>query len=779
VSVAQKLSEASSSYAERRRELLARPAGSGPGERRRALAALTDGWLTALLEAAVAPSTDLGGVALVAVGGYGRGELSPGSDLDLVLLHAGRRDAAAVASKIWYPVWDSGVRLDHAMRTPEEARRLASEDLTVLLGLLDLRPVAGDERLASALRTVVLADWRVCAARRLPELRRGCEERAERAGEVAFDLEPDLKDGRGGLRDVVVLRAVAASWVTDRPHGDLDSAARRLLDVRDALHLSTGRAQDRLLLQEQEAVARTLGLADADSVLKTVADSARTIAYAGATTWRQVEHLQRPRRRRLLRGRPVPARPLGAGLVDSGGEVALAAGADPAQDATLPVRAAATAAREGLPLAPSLLGRLAECPPLPEPWPGEVRDAFVALLGAGRGLVEVWEALDRTGAAVRLLPEWALVRSRPQRNAVHRWTVDRHCVETAAEAAALTRRVRRPDLLLVAAFLHDLGKGRRRGDHSVEGAKLVGPLADRMGFSPPDVEVLCVLVRRHLLLVDAATRRDLDDPGTVAAVAEAVGSADTLALLHALTEADALATGPAAWTPWRSGLVGELARRVGGHLRGEAPPPPLPLTHDQQRLVDAGEFELALAPDGSGWTVTVVAPDRHGLLAAAAGVLALHRLSVRSATLRTEDGMAVDTWSVVPEYGDEPVLTTLRTDLRAALDGTLDVVRLLARREASRRTPVRPAVAGPQVEIVSEASASATVLEVRAPDRPALLHKLARALSLAGLDVRSARVATVGSEVVDAFYVVDEHGAALDPGRAREVARILRDAASG
>jgi [protein-PII] uridylyltransferase len=371
------------------------------------------------------------------------------------------------------------------------------------------------------------------------------------------------------------------------------------------------------------------------------------------------------------------------------------------------------------------------------------------------------------------------VRNRPQRNAVHRWTVDRHLIETAAQASALTRRVRRPDLLLVAGLLHDLGKGRRRGNHSVEGAKLVRTAATRMGFSTVDVETLCLLVREHLLLIDTATRRDLDDPTTVASVALAVGSADTLALLHALTEADALATGPAAWTPWRAGLVSDLVRRVGAHLRGEQPAPPPPLTQDQQALVDAGELELSLAREGGGWTLTVVAPDRRGLMASVAGVLALHRLSVRSAALRTEDGMAVDVWSVTPEYGDEPVLETLRTDLRSTLEGTLDVARLLARREASRRTSARATPPPPHVEIVEEASSTATVLEVRATDRPAMLHRLARALSLGGVDVRSARVATVGAEAVDAFYVLDGDGQPLSSARAREVARILRDAASG
>jgi [protein-PII] uridylyltransferase len=773
VNAVPKLSESIPPYRDLRRELLARPGLPGPG-RRQELTELTDTWLRAVFSAAVPESH---GLALVAVGGYGRGELSPGSDLDLLLLHEGGRNAVGVAGAIWYPVWDSGIRLDHSVRTPEEARALAREDLAVLLGLLNARHVAGDPKLLESLRPAVLSDWRGSAVRRLAELRESCAERADRSGEVAFTLEPELKEGRGGLRDVSCLRAAAASWLVDRPHGDVDTAARTLLDVRDALHLTTGRSTDRLVLQEQDAVAASLGMADADSVLRTVAAAGRTIAYAIDVTWRRVEALTRPRRRGLALRRRPDMRPLGADLVEHQGEVALGAKAKPEQDALLPLRAASTAAQNGLLLSPESVDRLATAPELPEPWPAAARDALIALLGAGEALVPVWEALDQAGITNRLLPEWSLVRSRPQRNPIHRYTVDRHLVETAAEAGALTRRVNRPDLLLVAALLHDIGKGRRRGDHSVEGARLARDLATRMGFDAQDVELLVLLVREHLLLPDTATRRDLADPATVATIVDAVESVETLDLLHALTEADALATGPGAWTEWRAGLVSELVTRARSHLHGHPPPPPEDLSEQQRALVAAGSLDVQLNRDREDWTVTVVAPDRRGLLAAVSGVLALHRLSVRSATMRTEAGMAVDTWSVEPEYGDPPALEALRDDIRRALDRSLDVAALLDKRAAAR-TPARgPQPPPPRVDVVAGASSAATVMEVRAHDRLGLLHRLGRALTLASVDVRAARVSTLGAEVVDVFYVVDEQGCPLTDDRSREVARILRDVA--
>lgn len=303
-----------SGYAAARLRLLQEKAQSGP-PRRAALASLTDDWLTALF-ATAAEATGVRGAALVAVGGYGRGELSPRSDLDLLLLHDGNADAGAIASladRIWYPVWDLGLALDHSVRTPAEARKTAGEDLKVQLGLLDARPVAGDLGLVAAMRTTILADWRNLAPKRLPALDELCRERAERQGELQFLLEPDLKEARGGLRDATALRAVAASWVADAPREGLAEARRVLLDARDALHLTTGRATDRLALQEQDQVATALGLLDADALLRQVYEAARTVSYATDVTWREVNRVLRarsvrPRLRAMLGGGKAASR---------------------------------------------------------------------------------------------------------------------------------------------------------------------------------------------------------------------------------------------------------------------------------------------------------------------------------------------------------------------------------------------------------------------------------------------------------------------------------------
>ncbi|MFJ4469409.1 [protein-PII] uridylyltransferase [Streptomyces sp. NPDC089424] len=799
-----------SGYAAARLRLLTEGARSGP-PRRAALAGLTDDWLAGLFGAG---AEGLRGVSLVAVGGYGRGELSPRSDLDLLLLHDNGDPAAiaALADRIWYPVWDLGLALDHSVRTPAEARRTAGEDLKVQLGLLDARHLAGDLGLTAGLRTAVLADWRNQAPKRLPELQELCAERAERQGELQYLLEPDLKEARGGLRDATALRAVAASWLADAPREGLDEARRRLLDVRDALHLATGRATDRLALQEQDEVAAGLGLLDADTLLRQVYEAARLISYAGDVTWREVGRVLRsravrPRLRSMLGGgKQVAERsPLAEGVVEQEGEVVLARAARPDRDPVLPLRAAAAAAQAGLPLSLHAVRRMAAgARPLPTPWPAEARELLVTLLGSGRPTVEVWEALEAEGLITRLLPDWERVRCRPQRNAVHIWTVDRHLIETAVRASEFTRRVSRPDLLLVAALLHDIGKGWP-GDHSVAGEVIARDVAGRIGFDRADVSVLATLVRHHLLLVETATRRDLEDPATVRAVAEAVGSHGTLELLHALTEADALATGPAAWSSWRGSLVADLVKRVSAVLAGDAPADPEAAapTAEQERLaleaIATGGPVLSLRaqtevpteepsgePEPLGVELLIAVPDQPGVLPAVSGVLAMHRLTVRAAELRAlelpagvDGSVLLLDWRVAAEYGSLPQAARLRADLVRALDGSLDIAGRLAERDAAyprRRGVVAPP---PRVTVASAASRLATVIEVRAQDAPGLLFRIGRALEDAGVRVRSAHVSTLGANAVDAFYVTDPRGAPLPGEEAVAVARKLEEMLRG
>ncbi|MFN2524120.1 MAG: [protein-PII] uridylyltransferase, partial [Mycobacteriales bacterium] len=553
--------------------------------------------------------------------------------------------------------------------------------------------------------------------------------------------------------------------VADPPGAAVRSAYEVLLDVRGELHRRTAgsgrRTVDKLLMQEQDAVAAALGYADADLLMAAVSGAARTIAFASDATWRRITPA--PRRRLLGRRTASPVRrPLAQDVVEQAGEVVLARAATPGEDAELVLRVAQAAARAGLPIAPNTLVRLTECPPLPVPWPASALDDFVGTLAAGPAAVHVLEALDQYGLLTGLLPEWETVRSKPQRNSYHRFTVDRHLVEAAASAAALTRRVARPDLLLLGALLHDIGKGLP-GDHTDVGMVVVAELGPRLGLPPQDVDVLVAMVRHHLLLPDVATRRDLADPATAAAVAEAVGSADVLELLHALTEADAAATGPAAWSSWKAQLIGDLVRRAAALLAGHATPPEAALTLRQEELVSVGTLALDVADE----TVTVVAPDRPGLLSLAAGVLALHRLDVRAANAFSRGSTAVTVFRVEPRFGAYPDWALVRDDLRRALDGVLPLADKLAAREAAYARPTA-VPAPPTVRLVDDASDTATVVEVRAPDALGVLRRITQALDGCGLDVRSAHISSLGADVVDAFYVVGPDGHKLVEPRLRE-----------
>ena len=277
------------------------------------------------------------------------------------------------------------------------------------------------------------------------------------------------------------------------------------------------------------------------------------------------------------------------------GEAVLALEARPADDEGLLLRAAAAAAQAGLPLSPHTVERLAaEASDPAVPWSRDVRESFVALLGSGPSMARVWESLDQAGVISRLIPGWDVVRSAPQRNALHTYTVDRHLVETAIQASALTRNVDRPDLLLVSALLHDIGKARG-GDHSEVGARIAADLAVRMGFDADDVAVIVALVRYHLLLPDTATKRDLEDPEVIGSVARTVEDVGVLDLLHELTIADSLATGPTVCTEWRFSLIHDLVDRV----RASHGRPPAARAARADRAAGGGPAPVGgLGPDG-------------------------------------------------------------------------------------------------------------------------------------------------------------------------------------
>ena len=719
------------------------------------------------------------GLAIAAVGGYGRGELSPGSDLDIIILHQGQFSQSALSefvNNLLYPLWDNK-SVDHSVRTRTETRDAAELDLKVALGLLDIRVVAGDADLVAAVQSESLDSWRKHARSRLPELKLSLEQRHERAGELAYLLEPDVKEARGGLRDINALRAISLSGATKVPLERISWAESKLNDVRETLHQTSGRNKDRLLFQEQDAVARELGYTDADALMSDVAQAARSVDYLLEFTWHQLGQRNKDGFGRFLRKPRTDI--VAKNLNVSQKEIVINPQADIQSDPMIGLRAAATAAQLGLPISLESYSLLSAALNegkglLPNPWPREAREHLISLIGAGESMVSIFEALDQEEIIFHWIPEWRALRSLPQRNALHRHTVDRHMVETAVHAASLTRKVHRPDLLLFAALFHDIGKGDTE-DHSIRGERLIGPLAKRIGFPEEDVEVIKILVKHHLLLSSTATRRDLDDPATIQSILAVIPDLTTLELLHALSIADGEATGSAGWSDWKATLVSDLVKRVKKAMSGSSTIAAQPeITPEQLKVAESGVLQVNLEQRENGYSIEIISPDKPGLLSLVAGVINTFRLDVRSARTKSHGSSAVMKWIVTPEpHAPAVTAQNLRSEIEKAFNDTSHIEdKLIARAQAYASIPAIP-VPDPIVEFYNDGATDATIIEVRSHDRPGLLFRIGAGITQSKVDIRSAIVTTLGAEAIDTLYVSELTGGPLSDERANEVASRL------
>jgi [protein-PII] uridylyltransferase len=716
------------------------------------LADATDEWIVALADHARQMHPRAPRFALVAVGGYGRGELSPQSDIDLILVHDSKSNRVEpVASAIWYPIWDRGLKLGHAVRSIDEHLALAKSDLDTATALLTARPIAGDRKLGNVIVESGRSNWTKRKKRWLAELRDRVHQRQTGAGDVAYILEPDLKDGHGGIRDVQSLWwAECANLVLSaEDDGALNECYNVLLDARVALHRATGRPGDTMRLEDQDAAAAVAGMPSADALMAEIAAAARTVAWISDEAWGRVG--------KTTGGSPKEVAP-GVMLLD--GEIELAIDADPAVDPTFMLRIATAAARHEARIGRKSLDRLSQdAPQWPARWPAGAVSKLVALLLEGHRAIPVIESLDQRGLISRMLPEWEPVRSRPQRNAYHRFTVDRHLWEAAANAAQLADLVARPDLLVLGALFHDIGKGYP-GDHTEAGMAIMRGLGPRLGLNDADVDAIVAMVEHHLLLPDVAVRRDLSDPMTIQAVADAVGTHERLELLHRLTEADSLATGPSAWGGWKKELVDELVARVdhvlGGGDVADAIWTLFPDADTVERMA-GGRDHVRVDVD----RLTIVYRDEPGMFSRIAGVVSLHGLDVATARAHSDEpqlgrvSMGASEFRVhVPKGGIDwaPIIA----DLERALVGRLAIESRLAERARTyrRRRPTQAATpSAPRVVFHDDASSDATVLEVGCASRIGILYRITKALAEVGLDIRHATVQTIGSDVVDTFYV--------------------------
>ncbi len=827
-------------------------AADGPAPGRpwcEAWTAAVDSALTDLATGIPGPSRH----CVAAIGGYGRRELCPGSDLDVLILHEGMEDAEleATVRAVIYPLWDAGLTVGYAVRSRKQGIQ-ATDDLDGATALIDGRPLVGDPSLLREVQDASLKRLRRRPARFLDALTVADDERRAASGDAAEALEPDLKNGAGGLRDVQSLRwaaavllgkvgfdpLVSAGYLGAEDRTRLASAYDLLLAERVASHLAAGRAQDELRFEVQDEVARALGHEDGADDRDTAAHrllrehflAARTVDHVHERAWRLISADATSGRRRR---RPAQATIDGFEIVDG---VLRLGPDDDLEDADLPFRLLHALSRAGAVLdrrTATSLRNVAARDEVPWRWSTASRQRFLQVLWSGGVALEALFELDDAGVIAALLPEWEPVRGRAQRNPFHKYSLDRHLWHAATELGDLVRsdaraartfdRIEDRDALMLGMLLHDIGKAYGE-PHSTTGIPYARAVCERMGASPATTDRVARLVEDHLLLPDIATRRDLSDHVLIKTVAEQLGDHQHLAMLHLLTAADGMATGPSAWTAWKASLVRSLVNKVAAVLDETHPDeiadgavatidealrlaPELGAAPESVRahldglprryatLVNARSIvrhslmaAAELGPTDVRTRVTpgeerddelqaydeldVVALDAPGLFAKVAGVLALNGGSILGATAHTRsDDVAVDTFTVVTPDGASPSWwARVEGDLVDAVAGRLALRARVAKRarQEQRRLDRLPDVET-SVSVQEDESGSASVLEVRTQDRVGVLFAITDALAELELDIVVARIQTMGHEVVDVFTVRDGDGNPLTADHATEV----------
>jgi len=756
-------------------------------------------------------------LSVVAVGGYGRRELSLYSDVDLMLLHDGRLGAEAVRGLL-YPLWDAGLRVGHSTRTVREAAAAAKENIETFTALLAARLVTGNVKLVDDLNAELARLFRGERGRLEGVI--AAEERHRRNREPYPLLEANLKNGRGGLRvfhavDWMRRSAELVGGHVEPPDKSAVEARGRLLAFRNALHAVAGKQSDTYASRLRSKTAHWLGMSPSDVGHE---------LYGALRTGDLLSRAWFPHRG-LERVDPVAAS--GRWLI----RAVRARSERPIHTldkADFPlVRAAAVAQAGDLGVLTKIdEERIAKAPP--PAWTEQDRLALVRLIGSGRNGREVFDRLVELGWVSRALPEWVHVVAAPQDSPIHLHTVDGHLWRTVDELLEVAGpesqegwcrdfadELGNLDELLLAAFFHDIGKGLG-GDHSEVGAELVGTIGLRIGLSPATGGLLQRLVRHHLLLPRVATRRDLDDSSVIRKVADLLGDEHAVRSLALLSVADSRATGPAVWNEWKSSLVRRLTFRVLDELQRRQPGSPEPSEpYTLQRVLElvgdevsdaavrdhvggmpsgylfrfnpeeiVRHLAVATPPPEPGKvrfdvdhrfpvsSLVLATQDRPGLLVAVAGVLALHSVSVLDARLSTrDDGVAIDTFHVADALGTGGVgkarWPDIRRDLRAVLVEEMALEELLAYKAGQYPSP-----SSLGVSVLVREIRGATIVEVRCVDRIGLLHDLAAAIAGSGFDVTLAKVDTRADRVVDVFYVRATDGAPIS----KEAAERLRSA---
>ncbi len=769
-------------------------------------------------------------LSLIAVGGYGRSVLAPFSDLDLLFLRPWKSTPRTeqVVEFMLYVLWDIGVKVGQSARSIDECLSLARSDMVIRTTLLEARPLIGDEALAADFiarfrAQVVKADPRPFIAAKLEER----DLRHQKSGAVRYRVEPNVKDGKGGLRDLNTLFWIARSLAPDSPLGarvmdDLLTARERrtfeesfdfLWRVRAHLHLTAGRAEEKLTFDLQPEVARRMGWrgrGDEPAVERFMRRYFLVARDVGALTRALSAKLEaRQQKPTLSLSRLIPGqkRKLGIeGFVKDAGRLSVTGPGIFAEAPEKLLMLFRTADEHDLDLHPDAFSAVSRSLSLVTPSlrrDPEATRAFLDILAHGQRPYRVLTMMNETGLLGRFLPEWGRIVGQTQFNMYHAYTVDEHTLQAIGlindiargklkadhpTASEIVHRVDDFEALMLAMLLHDVGKGGDRGQLE-DGAIAARRACDRLGLDPRRTEFVVWLVRNHLALSDYAQKRDVSDPATVKAFTTLVGDPERLRTLLILTVADIRAVGPGVWNAWKGGLIRDLYQRTEGVFRGEDltladPLDDYPELVARARLKEAAAEALTVRADEAGehaaTRVAVAARDRSGLFADLAAALAGAGADVVGARVATAtDGMALDVFELQDgggaPYGQaEPRrLTRLITTLEAAARGGARIAPAPTAVPSPRRAAfdVRPTTI-----VDLEESPDAAVIEVSGADRPGLLADLARVMADNGLSIRSAHIAGFGERAVDSFYVTDLKGRKPNPGPKLERLRLELEA---
>ena len=729
-------------------------------------------------------------VAVAAVGGYGRSELFPYSDIDLLILtphlDVPKPDREAI-SLFLQTLWDSNLRVSQSVRTVDECNTLHDNNVELNTSMLDHRFLCGDNSLYGQLASRqpdFLKTRGVTLARRIAELARS---RHNKFHGTIYHLEPDLKDAPGGLRDVHVVR-----WL-NRLQGDGDDrellpSLELLTQLRLGLHRWAKRDNNVLGFEAQDVLAGERSESPEDLMREFYRQSRVVFRAAGE----RIELAEGRENGLISQFRSWRSRLSTSEFTVSRERVLARSPQLLESDTGLVLRLFEFIGRHGLRLAADTERRLLQFAPVGF----DIRWAHVEALLVLPKVAAALRAMNETSVLEKVIPEWESVECLVVRDFFHRYTVDEHTIV----AIELLERLRdnrfqnlleetgRTELLRAALLFHDIGKGFSRDlgeDHEIRSVVIAKRILERWQMEEPDRDSVLFLVEHHLVLSNAMTRRDLGDPDTARELAERVGTIENLKLLTLMTYADISAVAPGTLTPWRLEqlwraflVVQEELTRELEEKRIHAPatrtaaeaafleglPTRYARTHTEAQIQAHVNLARDAASTGSAislerihgiWQAVAIAKDRPFLFAPLAGAIASFGMNiVKAEAFSNSAGLAVDTFSFEDPHRtlelNPEEITRMRKTLTSVAKGNEDVRQLLAgrRRGAGKKSRVEA-----RVILKNDAVPTATLLEIVAEDRPGLLHELASAISRAGCDIEVVLIDTMAHRALDVFYL--------------------------